>query len=112
MKMSFMTEMNATEMQVIGIDIGGSHISAGIVDLNGAPMQEHAFLRAKVRPDGTAGEIIDAWAIAIETCFYAAQRTPVQPASSQPGSPRAHWRIGIAMPGPFDYDRGISLITG
>lgn len=88
-----------TTDKVIGIDIGGSHISICIVDISTASCLEHSFIRAKVDPHGSAEEIIGGWAAAIESCCL-------------PLLHRQDWRVGIAMPGPFDYDKGISLITG
>lgn len=87
-----------TENKVIGIDIGGSHITVCTVDLNEAILQDHTAVRAKVNPDGTAWEIIESWARAVEDCLA---RETLQ-----------ERRIGIAMPGPFDYEQGISYITG
>ncbi|WP_315823985.1 ROK family protein [Paraflavitalea speifideaquila] len=86
------------ERQVAGIDIGGSHISVCMVDLGLAALQEPYAVRAKCDPHGSAGEIIDCWANAIEASF--AQVSV------------AEKYIGIAMPGPFDYEEGISYITG
>lgn len=86
------------EQQVAGIDIGGSHISVCIVDLDSARLQEQYAVRTKTDPHGSAGEIIECWAGAIEASF--AQVSV------------AEKYIGIAMPGPFDYEEGISYITG
>lgn len=83
-----------SESKIVGIDIGGSHISACIVDMESATLLDHSFTRAKTNPHGSAEEIIDAWAGAIENCSASLLR------------------IGIAMPGPFDYDKGVSYITG
>lgn len=84
--------------KALGIDIGGSHISAAIVDLDNALVDPQTESRVKIDPSGTAQEIIDAWARAIGDCFTRA------------GLEEQY--IGIAMPGPFDYEQGISLISG
>ncbi|WP_162915485.1 ROK family protein [Paraflavitalea soli] len=89
---------NIKEQLVAGIDIGGSHISVCMVDLELAALQHQYAVRAKVDPHGSAGEIIECWANAIEAGFA---QVPV-----------AEKYIGIAMPGPFDYEEGISYITG
>jgi glucokinase len=83
---------------VIGIDIGGSHISVCMVDTGKAEWLDHSFVRVKVDPHGSARNIIETWAAAIASCMKQV--------------PLSHYRIGIAMPGPFDYAKGISLITG
>jgi glucokinase len=83
---------------VIGVDVGGSHVSACLLNSGGGAFVTSSFLvRKEVSADGESGEIVDAWAVAIESC---AETWPQ----------RDDWRIGIAMPGPFDYEQGISLI--
>ena len=84
--------------KVVGVDIGGSHISVCVVDLQSAELLAHTFTRKHVNPDGDANEIIGAWVDAISTCL---SQTSVDSI-----------RVGIAMPGPFDYEKGISLIKG
>jgi glucokinase len=81
---------------VLGVDIGGSHITAGIVDLESKVIIENSIKRLKVKSDDTADRIIKSWSALILT---AAQTHPIS-------------KIGIAMPGPFDYEKGISYITG
>lgn len=85
-------------MKVLGIDIGGSHISTCMVELNDATFLRDTPVHAKVDPSGTADDLISAWAMAIKKSFEKA------------GEPPGY--IGIAMPGPFDYENGISFITG
>jgi ROK family protein len=89
---------------VIGIDIGGSHISVCVVDLQHSCLLDHSFVRAKVNPGGNASEIIDEWAMAIKSSY--------KKLAEGSGDREKDWYIGIAMPGPFDYDKGISLIKG
>ncbi len=84
--------------QVLGVDIGGSHIAVCEAYLEAAVLLEHTAVRAKIDPHGDAAGIIQEWATAIESCF-------------SPG-PSHEKYIGIAMPGPFDYEHGISYITG
>lgn len=89
---------------VVGIDIGGSHITTALVDLEKKAILDHSLHRSRVNCHGSAREIIDSWCHEIENSF------------SKPGGPdpqsRKHWKIGIAMPGPFDYEKGVSLISG
>lgn len=85
-------------MKVLGIDIGGSHISACMVELNDASFLRTTEVHAKVDPFGSAEALIHAWATAVKESFAKA------------GEPLRY--IGIAMPGPFDYEQGISQITG
>lgn len=86
---------NAT---VLGIDIGGSHLTAALVDETTRQFVPGSYTRVRVNSKGTVEEILSAWASAIEIVYEQ--------------HPTTEKRIGIAMPGPFDYDKGISLITG
>ncbi|MFT3701831.1 MAG: ROK family protein [Agriterribacter sp.] len=83
---------------VAGIDIGGSHITTALVDLQHARILEHTRVRNAIDPSQHSTAIIHAWAEAIKIC-YGKYDMPVD-------------RIGIAMPGPFDYEEGISFIKG
>lgn len=84
---------------VLGVDIGGTHISVCMLNLSTGLPEKDSFVRSKIDPGGTAEEVIDAWCEAIESCL--AQYPKLK-----------EMRIGIAMPGPFDYEKGISYIKG
>ena len=83
---------------VTGVDIGGSHITVCLVDLHKQSVIEGSELRHHIDSSGTANEVIASWA------------APIQEANKRAGLKPT--RIGIAMPGPFDYEKGISLIKG
>lgn len=83
---------------VLGIDIGGSHLTAALVDEAMQKFVPDSYVRIRVNSKGTAEEILDTWVSAIQDIY---RDHPVKTK-----------RIGIAMPGPFDYEAGISLITG
>lgn len=84
--------------KVIGIDIGGSHITAGIVDLKSRKLVNNSLIRKHVNSKGSAEEILKTWTELIEQLFS--------------NYPLIQKRIGMAMPGPFDYKNGICLIKG
>lgn len=86
------------EYKVIGVDIGGSHIAAGVVDLESRKLMKDSLVRTHVNSKGSAAEILDAWAKVIEQLFSS--------------YPLIQKKIGIAMPGPFDYKEGTCLIKG
>ncbi len=86
------------EHKVIGIDIGGSHITAGIVDLKSRKLMKNSVATRHVNSKGSAAEITDTWAEVIEQLISE--------------HPFIQKKIGIAMPGPFDYREGICLIKG
>jgi glucokinase len=83
---------------VLGIDIGGSHLTAALVDENSRQFIADSYTRIRVNSKGSADEILQTWTGAVEEIYKK------HPVSTK--------RIGIAMPGPFDYENGISLITG
>lgn len=83
---------------VLGIDIGGSHLTAALVNATTRTLVPDSYTRIRVNSKGTADEIITAWTTSIEGIYKNHTTT--------------HKRIGIAMPGPFDYENGIALIKG
>lgn len=86
------------ESYVAGVDIGGTHITAALVSLEEKKIANDSYVRRYVDAHGTVDEIITAWSEAIQTAIRYG-KFPVQ-------------KIGIAMPGPFDYFNGVSYITG
>jgi glucokinase len=81
---------------VAGVDIGGSHITAALVDLEVRSVLPAFSARKHINAQEDAASIIDVWCATIVEVFEA-----------QPSLPK---RVGIAMPGPFDYEKGISFI--
>ena len=82
---------------VIGADIGGSHISVALVDLNTGSIVSDSAVRGHVNAHGTAGEIFEAWAAVINKVLQSAKSSSIS-------------KIGLAMPNPVDYESGISYI--
>jgi len=80
----------------IGIDIGGTHITAALVSLESGQVLSGTKIRAAVNAHAAAGEILDIWATAIQDTIQKAGTKISQ--------------AGFALPGPFDYEKGISLI--
>lgn len=87
-------------MYRIGVDIGGSHITAALVDSKSGKILEDSLTRAKIDPHADAEEILSAWSTAIQKTRA---HLPERISYSQ--------ILGFAMPGPFDYVNGISLMT-
>jgi predicted NBD/HSP70 family sugar kinase/mannose-6-phosphate isomerase class I len=79
-----------------GADIGGTHISAALIDNH--TLLPGTYRRLPVDPGADALTILDTWASLINAVISLA------PAG------RNVTNIGIAMPGPFDYVNGISMI--
>ncbi|MDQ0638065.1 glucokinase [Pedobacter sp. W3I1] len=83
---------------VLGIDIGGSHITAALLDMQQRNILKNSYTRERVDSHGSTEQIIHTWCSAIKAAY---KKTGIQIG-----------RLGIAMPGPFDYDNGISYIAG
>jgi glucokinase len=83
---------------VLGADIGGSHITAALVNIQTKEIQTQALIRQSVKADASASQIIDDWCSAFSSLIDGHHLTDVH--------------IGLAMPGPFDYENGISYIKG
>jgi glucokinase len=81
---------------VLGIDIGGSHITAALVDMETRFIAAASFQRRAVDSNNPADQILSSWCDVIEAAY---KNFDVDTK-----------HIGIAMPGPFDYEAGISLI--
>lgn len=84
----------------IGIDVGGSHISCGLVDRESKHIHEEKIFDVKIDPKSSISQLLDAFRIVFEQI-----NTNERTKSNVKG-------IGIAIPGPFDYKRGISRIAG
>ncbi|MET4082236.1 glucokinase [Pedobacter sp. UYP30] len=80
----------------LGIDIGGTHITAALIDLDNRHLIQDSIRRQPVNSKGKKEEIINSWCKVINETFK--------------DVPNQLRYIGIAIPGPFDYEEGISLI--
>jgi predicted NBD/HSP70 family sugar kinase/mannose-6-phosphate isomerase class I len=83
-------------MKVIGVDIGGSHISAGLIDLNNGMLIPDSYREISVNSELSAIEILTSLIDLIKELV-----------ALNPGKTEG---IGIAVPGPFDYAAGIAKI--
>jgi len=81
---------------VLGVDIGGSHITAQLIDLEKKEAIAESWSRGRLDPNASAEEIINSWAEIIEQSI---EKSAIVPE-----------KISIAMPGPMDYKRGICKI--
>ena len=81
---------------VLGIDIGGSHISVAPVDLQKKQILSKHFVRIDFDSNKNRKEIIELW---VKTITQVSKDCAIQ-----------NLKIGIAFPGPFDYENGICYI--
>src|SRR5262245_6712079 len=82
---------------ILSVDIGGSHITAALTDMRQRAIIPGSVYRAHVDSHASADDIIDRWCDVMQQSKCASDKID---------------RIGIAIPGPFDYEQGISRITG
>jgi predicted NBD/HSP70 family sugar kinase/mannose-6-phosphate isomerase class I len=80
----------------LGVDIGGTHIAAALVA--DGKVLHNTYRRMPVDPGAEATTILDTWTACMNSVLEQAP-SPVE-------------KIGLAIPGPFDYPNGISLIRG
>ncbi|MCX2739736.1 ROK family protein [Pontibacter anaerobius] len=78
---------------VLGVDIGGTHITAALVDLETKSILPETKKRAQVNSQGTVREVIETWGDVIKKALGT--------------HPAANTKLGVAIPGPFDYEQGI-----
>ena len=83
----------------IGVDIGGSHVCTCAVALETGRLAAGSLCSRKVDCHAPARTILGEWADAIRRSAGAVGDGAIA-------------GIGMALPGPFDYVRGISLIEG
>ncbi|WP_164108429.1 MULTISPECIES: ROK family protein [Sphingobacterium] len=83
---------------ILACDIGGTHITSAIVACDTWSILSETITRAEVNSSKNAKSIFQSWTNAIKESI-ARFNGPID-------------QIGIAMPGPFDYENGISLMNG
>ena len=87
--------IGASAIGAPAIEVGGSHAVAALADLTAGTLVPGTLHKQAVDPMGSAAGIID-------SVVGAARGLP--PVDGE--------RWGVAIPGPFDYQRGVGLFTG
>lgn len=83
---------------ILACDIGGTHITSAIVTSDTWSIISETLVRKSVNSAQNAKSIFQSWTSALNESL-ALFGAPIR-------------QIGIAMPGPFDYETGISLMKG
>ncbi len=86
------------ERYAVGVDVGGSHVTSAVIDLNNKTIMPETLTERDVDTGGQAGKVIRSWT---ETISATMEKSPAPVAG-----------IGMAMPGPFNYSKGIALFRG
>lgn len=81
----------------IAADIGGSHITCAAVDMISGKVMKETVSERPVNNQGQAFEIINVWVSSLNETISHLNLNEIR-------------GIGFAMPGPFDYVNGVSLI--
>lgn len=92
------TNFKRMKKYVIGTDIGGSHISCALVDIQQKSIVRESFNSQKVNNQADAAEILQKWEETLAKTMSSIERNELA-------------GIGFAMPGPFDYAKGIAMFT-
>jgi glucokinase len=81
-------------MNALVLDIGGSHVTSALVDLAGRSIVPSSLHRLPLDPDAPADDLLNIWS----------------KAAKQAQQNAAIHHIGIGMPGPFEYETGVSKL--
>lgn len=83
---------------ILTADIGGSHITAAVCNTGAYDIDKNSIVRVEVDSKASATEIIESWRSALQSARFG---TDVKISG-----------LGVAVPGPFNYEKGISYIKG
>lgn len=83
---------------VLSADVGGSHITAAVIHPVTQSIVDDTLIRKKIDAHAPASTILEAWTCAL--------------IEAQEASGKQCTDLAVSMPGPFDYENGISLIKG
>lgn len=81
----------------LGIDIGGSHISSALIDCEAGELLETTLFNSSITSNGNRELILNEWKCALKQTVESLKDYSL-------------CGIGVAVPGPFDYDNGICLM--
>ena len=90
--------MHNKQKYSLSLDVGGTSIKSAIVADDGEILHE-SYCQTSIDSKGSLEEIIGTFSKVIAESFKLAKSTSIEIAG-----------IGIGMPGPFDYENGISYI--
>jgi len=86
-----------TKKYSVCCDIGGSHISCLVINIETGIIADSSLVHVKVDHSSSSNHLLKTWAQAIHTCK---EHIPEN----------THFMgVSMAIPGPFDYEKGIGL---
>ncbi len=88
-----------TKKYAIGVDVGGSHISCKVFDINENILLNQKERHLTIDNMGSKETILDTFEALIKPALEQLETSDLA-------------GVGLAMPGPFDYVKGIALFSG
>lgn len=88
--------MTAKANYIVGVDVGGTHISSAVVDVQKKQMLESTYASSHVANLEPYDTIMETWANTLNQTIGSAQNLPLL-------------GIAFAIPGPFNYKDGIAM---
>lgn len=83
----------------IGMDIGGTHITSAVIDVTDMKVLDASVHKESFNSNLPVNEVMDFWEKSIRRSL---QNSAIKKING----------IAVCMPGPFDYEKGISMIKG
>ena len=93
--------MKPTNTVLLGMDIGGSHATAALIEKQSGLLLSRSVQRVSVDAQGTSAAVVRDWTNLIERVLANAGMATTNLAG-----------LAVAMPGPFAYETGVSKLTG
>lgn len=91
--------IHSNKYAILGVDVGGSHITAALIDAASRHIVEETLSRSRIDNAGNKDVILNQWSNTLRAAL-----------SKMPGVNLKG--IGFAVPGPFNYQDGICLMKG
>lgn len=85
----------------IGIDVGGSHLSGAILNAKSGLLLEGSYQKLIINSDGTSEDFLNNFSRLVKIII-----------TNSGLDSDSIIAVGVAMPGPFDYNSGVSQING
>jgi glucokinase len=83
----------------IGMDVGGTHITSAVIDVTDMKVLDSSVHKESFNSNLPVNQVMDFWEKSIR---HSLQNSAIQKING----------ITVCMPGPFDYEKGISMIKG
>jgi predicted NBD/HSP70 family sugar kinase/mannose-6-phosphate isomerase class I len=86
----------------LGIDVGGSHLSGALIDADSRLIESVSYKKEEINPNGSSQEFIECFEKLFKKIISSDERFSIETIAG----------VGISIPGPFNYELGISEING